>query len=230
MRRGGDIVVAALAGIALAPLIVAVALLVRITMGGPVVFHQTRVGRYGRTFRIHKFRTMRDARHPGESDADRLTPLGRLLRASSIDELPQLWNVLRGEMAIVGPRPTLPEQVMHYTPRQRGRLLVRPGLTGWAQIRGRNALSWPERIELDLEYVRDRSLRLDLRIMLRTVGVLLRPVGITGAGGVNPGFPIPGTDRTTPAATVAPSAPVAPGAHEAARGRPAPEPTEPRAA
>ncbi|WP_079062611.1 sugar transferase [Peterkaempfera griseoplana] len=204
MKRGGDLAVAVPAGIVAIPLVLLIALLVRATMGGPVVFRQVRTGRDGAEFEILKFRTMRDRRFPDEEDAPRITRLGRLLRATSLDELPQLWNVLRGDMGVIGPRPTLPEQVVHYSPRQRGRLAVRPGLTGWAQIQGRNSISWPERIELDLWYIEHRSLRLDLRILLRTVGVLLRPAGITGAGGVNPGFPAPSEPVLRAVPTTAP--------------------------
>ncbi|GGQ93504.1 sugar transferase [Kitasatospora griseola] len=191
MKRGGDLAVAALAGIIAVPLGLVIALLIRATMGGPVIFRQTRSGRHGQEFRILKFRTMRDKRHEDEPDAPRITRLGALLRRTSLDELPQLWNVARGDMAVIGPRPTLPEQVVHYSPRQRGRLALRPGLTGWAQIRGRNSISWPERIELDLWYIEHRTLLLDLRILLGTARMLLRPTGITAAGGVNPGFPVP---------------------------------------
>jgi lipopolysaccharide/colanic/teichoic acid biosynthesis glycosyltransferase len=134
---------------------------------------------------------MRDEAFPGEPDDVRTPAAGRFLRATSLDELPQLWNILRGQMSVIGPRPTLPEQVALYSHHERGRLAVRPGLTGWAQINGRNAISWPERIELDLWYIRNRSLRLDLRILLRTVLAVLRRGGIVGAGGVNPGFPGP---------------------------------------
>ncbi|MEV4560271.1 sugar transferase [Kitasatospora sp. NPDC049285] len=193
MKRGGDLAVAALAGIIAVPLGLVIALLIRATMGGPVIFRQTRSGRHGREFQILKFRTMRDRRHPDEPDAPRITRLGALLRKTSLDELPQLWNVVRGDMAVIGPRPTLPEQVVHYSPRQRGRLAIRPGLTGWAQVRGRNSITWPERIELDLWYIDHRGLLLDLRILVLTAGMLLRPTGITAAGGVNPGFPIPAT-------------------------------------
>jgi lipopolysaccharide/colanic/teichoic acid biosynthesis glycosyltransferase len=138
---------------------------------------------------------MRPERYPGEPDSDRSPRLGQLIRATSLDELPQLWNVLVGDMSLIGPRPTLPEQVAHYSDHQRGRLAVRPGITGWAQVNGRNSLSWPERIELDLWYLRHRSLRLDLRILVLTVLRLVRPHGIYGAGGVNPGFPV---DDSTP--------------------------------
>ncbi|MEV7121518.1 sugar transferase [Kitasatospora griseola] len=203
MKRGGDLAVAALAGIIAVPLGLVIALLIRATMGGPVIFRQTRSGRHGQEFRILKFRTMRDKRYEDEPDAPRITRLGALLRRTSLDELPQLWNVARGDMAVIGPRPTLPEQVVHYSPRQRGRLALRPGLTGWAQIRGRNSISWPERIELDLWYIEHRTLLLDLRILLGTARMLLRPTGITAAGGVNPGFPVPAeAPAATPAARV----------------------------
>ena len=121
----------------------------------------------------------------------RVTRVGRVLRKTSLDELPQLWNVLKGEMSIIGPRPTLPEQVMHYSQRQRGRLAIQPGLTGYAQVKGRNALSWPERIELDLWYIENRSVWLDVRIIALTMLQLVRPEGINGDGGINPGFPVP---------------------------------------
>ncbi|MFJ8441780.1 sugar transferase [Kitasatospora griseola] len=202
MKRGGDLAVAALAGIIAVPLGLVIALLIRATMGGPVIFRQTRSGRHGQEFRILKFRTMRDKRHEDEPDAPRITRLGALLRRTSLDELPQLWNVVRGDMAVIGPRPTLPEQVVHYSPRQRGRLALRPGLTGWAQIRGRNSISWPERIELDLWYIEHRTLLLDLRILLGTARMLLRPTGITAAGGVNPGFPVPTGTPAAPAPRV----------------------------
>jgi lipopolysaccharide/colanic/teichoic acid biosynthesis glycosyltransferase len=191
MRRIVDVVAGGLGGLLLVPVAAVVAVVIRCRCGSPVLFRQLRAGRRGEPFTILKFRTMRPERFPGEPDAERLTPLGRALRSSSLDELPQLWNVLRGEMSLIGPRPTLPEQVVHYSPRQRGRLAVRPGLTGWAQVRGRNALSWPERIELDLWYLAHRSVLLDLRIVALTVLRLLRPSGITGPGGHNPGFPAP---------------------------------------
>ncbi len=173
------------------PLLAAIAVAVRLTMGRPVLFRQLRTGLDGVEFHIVKFRTMRPETFPGEPDAQRLGRVGRALRTTSLDELPQLCNILRGDMSLIGPRPTLPEQVVHYSPRQRGRLAVRPGVTGWAQVVGRNSLSWPERIELDLWYIEHRSLRLDLRILARTVRALVRPQGVTGEGGVNPGFPVP---------------------------------------
>jgi lipopolysaccharide/colanic/teichoic acid biosynthesis glycosyltransferase len=173
------------------PLLAAAALAVVVTLGRPVVFRQVRTGRDEVPFTILKLRTMRPEAYPGEPDAVRDTRLGRLLRGTSVDELPQLWNVFRGDMSLIGPRPTLPEQVEHYSVRQHRRHAVRPGLTGWAQVNGRNSISWPERIELDLWYLEHRSLAHDLRIVGRTVARLLRPTGIYGAGGVNAGFPAP---------------------------------------
>jgi lipopolysaccharide/colanic/teichoic acid biosynthesis glycosyltransferase len=199
MRRLFDIATAALTLLLLGPAMILIVILIRTTMGGPVLFRQVRSGRKGQEFSILKFRTMRHPRYPDEPDQDRISRVGQILRTTSMDELPQLINVLTGDMSVIGPRPTLPEQVAHYTPRQRGRLDVRPGLTGWAQVQGRNALSWPARIEYDLYYVRNHGFRLDLKILFRTVGVLLKPQGITGAGGVNPGFPIPTAATAKPA-------------------------------
>jgi lipopolysaccharide/colanic/teichoic acid biosynthesis glycosyltransferase len=175
-------VVGATVGLTLgAPVLAASALAVRLEDDGPVFFRQERVGRDGSVFQVLKLRTMIvDAHTQGagyavdKGDA-RITRVGQLLRKTSIDELPQFWNVLRGEMSIVGPRPTLAYQVEKYSERQRRRLEVKPGLTGWAQVNGRASLSWPERIELDVWYVEHRSLALDLRILLCTVAVLLRP-------------------------------------------------------
>jgi sugar transferase EpsL len=151
---------------------------VRLNSSGPALFHQLRVGRDGRPFTILKFRTMLHADNPVHPEEDRITTVGRFLRRSSLDELPQLWNVVRGEMSLVGPRPTLAYQVERYTPAQRGRLSVLPGITGLAQVRGRNALSWSQRIDFDLEYVERQSLRLDLRIMLLTVVAMLKREGV----------------------------------------------------
>jgi lipopolysaccharide/colanic/teichoic acid biosynthesis glycosyltransferase len=155
---------------------------VRLDSRGPVIYRQERIGRDGRPFTLLKLRTMIAAPegNPVFPASDRITRVGRLLRRTSVDELPQLVNVLRGEMSIVGPRPTLAYQVERYTPRQRRRLLVRPGLTGLAQVRGRNAITWTERIEYDLEYVERQSLRLDLRLLCATVPAL---VGGRGSGG-----------------------------------------------
>jgi lipopolysaccharide/colanic/teichoic acid biosynthesis glycosyltransferase len=180
-KRALDIVGASVGLTISAPLLAASALAVRLEDGGPVFFRQQRVGLDGRLFDVLKLRTMIvDAHTQGAGYAvdkgdSRITRIGNLLRRTSLDELPQLWNVLRGEMSLVGPRPTLSYQVEQYTERQRRRLEVRPGLTGWAQVNGRASLSWPERIELDVWYVEHRSLALDLRILLRTALVLLRP-------------------------------------------------------
>jgi lipopolysaccharide/colanic/teichoic acid biosynthesis glycosyltransferase len=155
---------------------------VRVDSRGPAIYRQERIGRDGQPFTLLKFRTMITAPegNPVFPDSDRVTRVGRLLRRTSADELPQLVNALRGEMSIVGPRPTLAYQVERYTARQRRRLLVRPGLTGLAQVRGRNAITWAERIEYDLEYVERQSLRLDLRLICATVPAL---VGGRGSGG-----------------------------------------------
>ncbi|HEY2830817.1 MAG TPA: sugar transferase [Sporichthyaceae bacterium] len=203
-RRVFDVITALLAAALLAPLLVLVAAVIMLTMGRPVLFRQPRSGRDGRVFQVAKFRTMRAEKFAGESDAARTPTAGRLLRAASLDELPQLWNILRGQMSVIGPRPTLPEQVAMYSSRERGRLTVRPGLTGWAQINGRNAISWPERIELDLWYIQHRSLSLDLKILLRTVLAVLCRGGIVGTGGINPGFPSPraALGEVLPVATV----------------------------
>jgi lipopolysaccharide/colanic/teichoic acid biosynthesis glycosyltransferase len=184
-----DICAAALAGVLLSPAIVVIAVLVRWRLGAGVLFRQTRVGLGGREFTIVKFRTMLPETPERTSDLERTTALSRVLRATSLDELPQLWNVLRGDMSLIGPRPTLPEQVAHYSPRQHGRHAIRPGLTGWAQVNGRNSISWPERIELDLWYIEHRSLGLDVKIVWLTLARLVRPQGLYGEGGVNPTFP-----------------------------------------
>jgi lipopolysaccharide/colanic/teichoic acid biosynthesis glycosyltransferase len=167
-----------------------IALIVWWRLGSPVLFRQHRSGRGGVEFAILKFRTMRPPRYPGQPDRDRETGLGSLLRRTSLDELPQLVNILRGEMSLIGPRPTLPEQVRAYDQRQRGRLAVRPGLTGWAQVHGRNLLSWAERIELDLWYIENRSWRVDAVVLARTVVALVHRHGVTGPDGTNPGFPL----------------------------------------
>jgi lipopolysaccharide/colanic/teichoic acid biosynthesis glycosyltransferase len=174
LNRSLDVVLAG-AGLALtSPLLAAAAVAIKLGDGGPVLYRQTRVGKDGRDFELLKLRTMIvGAERQGagyavnEGDA-RITRVGRFLRRTSLDELPQLWNVVRGDMSLIGPRPTLRYQVERYTERQRRRLEVLPGITGWAQIHGRAALSWDERIELDVWYVDHRSPRIDLRILLRT--------------------------------------------------------------
>lgn len=177
---------AAAVGLALLALPLAViAVLVRWNMGGPVLFVQQRPGYHGRPFRLVKFRTMtgaRDARGRLLPDGERLTRIGRWLRATSLDELPELWNVLRGDMSLVGPRPLLMEYLPLYSERQARRHEVRPGLTGWSQVNGRNTVDWPARLEMDVWYVDHRSLGLDLRILLRTLGLVLRREGIHQEG------------------------------------------------
>nr|WP_205755310.1 sugar transferase [Azotobacter chroococcum] len=180
-----DILVAATALLLLAPLLLVLAWLVRRRIGAPVLFRQLRPGLHGRPFELLKLRSMREAldeRGRPLPDAERLTPFGRLLRASSLDELPELWNVLRGDMSLVGPRPLLMEYLPLYTPEQARRHAVRPGITGWAQVNGRNALSWEEKFRLDVWYVDHRSFRLDLRILLLTLKRVLAREGINAEG------------------------------------------------
>jgi lipopolysaccharide/colanic/teichoic acid biosynthesis glycosyltransferase len=185
VKRLVDAAVAAGALVVLSPLLLAVAVLVRVRLGEPVLFRQRRPGLHGRPFVMVKFRTMRearDARGAALPDAERLTPLGRFLRASSLDELPELWNVLRGDMSLVGPRPLLMEYLPLYTPEQARRHEVRPGITGWAQVNGRNAISWEEKFALDVWYVDNRSLALDARILVATLARVFRREGITQPG------------------------------------------------
>jgi lipopolysaccharide/colanic/teichoic acid biosynthesis glycosyltransferase len=184
MKRLLDIVVAGTAAVILLPLVVLVAAAIRIKMGRPILFIQLRPGKHGRPFPLYKFRTMNDARKPDGSlrpDAERLTALGQFLRRTSLDELPQLWNVLRGDMSLVGPRPLLVEYLERYTPEQARRHDVPPGITGWAQIHGRNAISWEEKFQLDCWYVDHWSLALDLQILVRTVAKVVRREGIRAA-------------------------------------------------
>ena len=178
----------AIAGLVVfAPLLTAASIAIWLRMGRPVLFRQSRAGRGGQPFRLYKFRTMADARDSAGAllpDSERLTRLGRFLRRTSLDELPQLWNVLKGEMSLVGPRPLHARYVARYTPEQRRRLEVRPGLTGWAQIHGRNELTWEQKFELDVWYVENRSLPLDLRILAATLRKVLGGdrIGISQAG------------------------------------------------
>jgi lipopolysaccharide/colanic/teichoic acid biosynthesis glycosyltransferase len=168
-----------------APLLALVALIVRVTMGAPVLFRQVRPGLHGKPFTLVKFRTMREATGPdGEPlpDAERMTAAGRLLRSTSLDELPQLWNVLRGEMSLVGPRPLLVQYLERYSPEQARRHEVLPGITGWAQINGRNAQTWQQRFEYDVWYVDHWNLGLDLRILWRTVLAVVRRSGVSQEG------------------------------------------------
>jgi lipopolysaccharide/colanic/teichoic acid biosynthesis glycosyltransferase len=183
-KRVLDLLIAGAGSILSAPVVALLALAIRIESPGHPIYCQTRVGKDGELFSIYKLRTMvRGAEFTGAGLAiqegdDRITRLGRFVRRYSLDELPNLWNVLRGEMSIVGPRPTLQLQVEQYTERQRGRLAVKPGITGWAQINGRASLPWPERIELDLWYVEHQSTLLDLKILVRTARLVLGGQGL----------------------------------------------------
>ena len=184
MRRAFDVLVAGTALLVSSPLLLAATLAIRLESRGGALYRQRRVGRDGHEFDVIKLRTMvSGAESMGAglavSEGDtRITRVGRLLRRTSLDELPNLVNVLRGEMAIVGPRPTVPVQVQQYTARQRGRLAVRPGITGWAQVNGRTELPWDERIELDLWYIENRSLRLDAVIVWRTLRIVFGGHGL----------------------------------------------------
>ncbi|MET8909692.1 sugar transferase [Micromonospora sp. NPDC004551] len=183
-KRLFDVLVAAVLLVLLAPLVALVAALVALRLGRPVLFRQIRPGRHGRPFLMVKFRTMRiDGSAAGPSgDEQRLTPFGQLLRSTSLDELPSLWNVLKGDMSLVGPRPLLTEYLDRYSPEQARRHDVRPGITGLAQVSGRNAVSWEEKFAYDTWYVDNRSFRLDLRILLATVATVLTRRGIAAAG------------------------------------------------
>ncbi len=183
-RRAFDIAVGLIGSVLTAPLVALAALAVRLESAGDPIYTQVRVGRDGRPFRIFKLRTMvHGAEFTGAGLAisagdARVTRVGSLLRRYSLDELPNLWNVLRGDMSVIGPRPTLQHQVDAYTERQRGRLAVKPGMTGWAQVNGRASLPWSERIELDLWYVEHRSLRLDVEILRRTLRAVFSGAGL----------------------------------------------------
>jgi sugar transferase EpsL len=186
-KRAFDIVVSAVLLVVLAPLVAVIALAVRAQLGRPVLFRQVRAGRYGRPFTMRKFRTMRDIRDAQGGllpDDARVTRLGSFLRSTSLDELPELWNVLIGEMSLVGPRPLLPEYLPLYSPAQARRHEVRSGITGWAQVNGRNALTWERRFELDVYYVDHRSFLFDLRILLSTIATVVRRQHISHAGHV----------------------------------------------
>jgi lipopolysaccharide/colanic/teichoic acid biosynthesis glycosyltransferase len=218
VKRLMDLAIAIPAALISAPLIAVLWLIIRLESPGDPIFRQTRAGLAGVPFEIFKLRTMvQNAQSIGAGDAvvagdARLTRSGRWLRRTSLDELPNLWNVIRGEMSIVGPRPTLPGQVERYTDRQRIRLQVRPGITGWAQVNGRSSLTWPERIELDIHYVEHRSTRLDLDILVRTVGTLLRSGDVyheggrpwAGAADGSPPEPASDTGRTQSGAPIEP--------------------------
>ena len=185
IKRGIDIAASGLLLIVLSPLMLTLAVLVWRKLGRPVLFRQVRPGLHGKPFVMYKFRTMTDARDAQGNllpDSERLTPFGKWLRATSLDELPELFNVLKGDMSLVGPRPLLMEYLERYTPEQARRHEVKPGITGWAQIHGRNALSWEEKFKLDVWYVDNWSLWLDLKILWRTLWIVLRREGISAEG------------------------------------------------
>ncbi len=185
LKRIVDLVGAMLILVAAAPVMLVVAVLIRVRMGRPVLFRQARAGYRGRPFTLVKFRTMRQSRDADGRllpDAQRITRLGRLLRSTSLDELPQILNVLRGDMSLLGPRPLLVQYLDLYTPEQARRHDVKPGLTGWAQVNGRNSLSWEEKFELDVWYVDHSSLWVDAWIMLYTVWQVIRRKGVSHAG------------------------------------------------
>jgi lipopolysaccharide/colanic/teichoic acid biosynthesis glycosyltransferase len=188
MRRAFDIVVAGAALVFFSPVLLTALIAIRLESPGSPIYRQRRVGLNGEEFDVLKLRTMvTGAEHIGAGMAidegdTRITRVGGFLRRTSLDEIPNLINVLRGDMAIIGPRPTIPVQVAQYTERQRGRLAVKPGLTGWAQVNGRAALPWPERIELDLWYVEHRSWRLDFQILMRTARMVLSGHGLYKGG------------------------------------------------
>ncbi|MDY0274328.1 MAG: sugar transferase [Desulfomicrobium sp.] len=185
MKRSFDIVVSLLALCFFAPLLLIITLIIRLVLGAPVFFTQVRPGLHGQPFTMFKFRTMRDVKNAAGQplpDAQRLTAWGRFLRSTSLDELPELWNVLKGDMSLVGPRPLLMEYLPLYSKEQARRHEVRPGITGWAQVNGRNALSWEEKFNLDLWYVDNQSMALDLKILWLTIKAVLGREGINAAG------------------------------------------------
>lgn len=185
VKRAMDIV-GSVAGLVLtAPIMAVIALLVYVYLGRPIIFSQVRPGQHGKPFRMYKFRTMRDAYDDQGNplpDERRLTRLGRFLRATSLDELPELWNVLKGEMSLVGPRPLLMQYLERYTPFQNRRHEVKPGITGWAQVNGRNAISWEKKFEYDVWYVDNYSLALDMKILLLTLLKVFRREGVNAQG------------------------------------------------
>ena len=185
MKRFLDVILSAAALVVLAPLLIVIWVLIRVTMGAPAIFTQRRPGLGGRPFMLFKFRTMQAADSADvdtDMDQHRLTRLGRMLRSTSLDELPELWNILRGDMSIVGPRPLLEEYLPLYNAQQARRHEVRPGLTGWAQVHGRNSLDWNKRFELDVWYVDHATLMLDVRVLLKTILQVLRLGETTSSG------------------------------------------------
>lgn len=200
LHRLFDGIMALLLVLVTLPLLLAIACAIRLGSPGPVLFRQRRVGQHGRLFTLYKFRSLRTGPHHPHRPHAHTTPIGAFLRRYGLDELPQLFNILRGDMTFIGPRPILPAEVQGYDVWQRRRLLARPGLTGWAQVNGRNALAWYERVALDVWYVEHRSLRLDLVIVWRTLPTLLKGTGVYGPGNQDPGYPT--LRRTAPCTDV----------------------------
>jgi len=184
-KRLFDFTVSTIGLLLLAPVIAWIAFQIRLKLGSPVFFRQVRPGKDGKTFEMIKFRTMRDAIDKDFNplpDSERMTPFGAFLRSSSLDELPELWNVLKGDMSLVGPRPLLMEYILLYSPEQARRHEARPGVTGWAQVNGRNAISWEQKFQLDVWYVDNQSLWLDIKILFLTIKKVLVRDGISAAG------------------------------------------------
>lgn len=182
IKRVLDVIISAVTLLLLSPVLIITALLVRVKLGSPVIFKQERPGLNGRIFKMYKFRTMtdeRDSKGKLLSDEQRLTHFGNVLRSTSLDELPELWNILKGDMSLIGPRPLLVKYLPLYSERQSHRHDVRPGITGYAQVHGRNKLDWPERFEMDVYYTENLSFKMDLKIVADTVGVVLRRDGIS---------------------------------------------------
>ena len=185
MKRAFDILAATLGLIVFSPIILVTAIMIRWKLGAPVLFQQVRAGRHGEPFTLYKFRTMADANDANGKplpDAERLPPFGKIIRRSSLDELPQLVNVIKGDMSLVGPRPLFMEYLPHYDHEQARRHDVPPGITGWAQVNGRNALSWPARLALDVWYVDNASFLLDMKIILMTISRVLKRDGVNAEG------------------------------------------------
>jgi len=185
LKRIFDVISAGLAIVLLSPVILVVALLIRRKLGSPIIFRQVRPGLAGKPFEMVKFRTMKDSVDGSGAplpDAERLGPFGRLLRSSSLDELPELWNVLKGEMSLVGPRPLLMEYLPLYSAHEFRRHEVRPGITGWAQVKGRNSIGWKEKFELDVWYVENKNFWLDLKILFLTVKKVIKRDGVSAEG------------------------------------------------
>ncbi|WP_166512696.1 sugar transferase [Desulfallas thermosapovorans] len=185
IKRTMDFLISLIGLIVIFPILAIVAILIRLNMGTPVIFRQVRPGLHGKPFTMYKFRTMKDERDGQGNplpDEQRLTRLGRFLRATSLDELPELWNVLKGDMSLVGPRPLLMEYLDRYTPEQARRHEVKPGITGWAQVNGRNAVSWEERFKLDIWYVDNWGLRMDIKILWLTLLKTIKREGISAQG------------------------------------------------